>query len=709
VDPVQRGTQLDLRADAGGGLPLIISDKRGLGSAAAVILAWAGPLQEREPAQPRPVIGTTVEVVQVDAVVLDSDGRYVTDLEASDFEIFEDGRQQQISNCTYIAPEPSPEARPTTPPSVHLPERQAVRRTMALVIDDLGLSFDSVSRMRTALHDFVDRQMLPGDLVAIVRTAAGMGALQQFTSDRRMLHAAVDGIRFNIATRGTVAAFTMPGPHGGGESGGSAGGGAAAAMAAFGAGMQAFEAARERDRQRYLTVGSLGAVRFVLGGMLRMPGRKSIVLVSEGFAMYDEDGERSRFTEAIRTLTDLANRASVVIYSFDPRGLLTLGATAASLASEGSAAANLASRSAVIEMRSGLSSLATDTGGLLLADTNDLNGAITRILDDQRGYYLIGYTPDPAASRLDQAGPAYHRIKLGTRRPGLRVRSRRGFYPMSASEAEVAPTDPVQRLVDAAQSPFSASDLALRLTTIFEHEKERGSFVRSLLHLETRGLTFTDRPDGSREAEIQLVTLVFGGDGRAVESAGRQHRLGIPADAFEATLRGGLVYSFETPVPRPGGYQVRAAVQDSASTRLGSASQFVEVPEIKKGRLVLSGIAMSGDAAAEETDPETTAAVRRFRPGTLVTYAFFAYNARPSLEVRATVSRDTVPVYQPVAWAFDGAGEPDPTRLAVVGRLALGPELEPGAYSLEVAVTESNHGGKGRTARQWTDFEIVAP
>jgi VWFA-related protein len=663
----------------------------------AVVLAGAGAAQEREPAQPKPVFGTTVEVVQVDAVVIDSEGRYVTDLGASDFVIDEDGRKQTISNCTYITPEPAAEERATTPPLVQLPQRQAVRRTMAMVVDDLGLSFESTVRVRTTLHDFIDRQMWPGDLVAIVRTGAGMGALQQFTSDRRMLHAAVDRIRFNLTGRGSVAAFSMPGPHGAmaredrGESGGS-GRGADAATTGFKAGMQAFEAARERDRQLYLTTGSLGAVRFVLGGMRQMPGRKSIVLISEGFSMYDESGDRSRVTEAVRTLIDLASQASVVIYSFDPSGLS---------ATESGWAASA--------RRAGMSSLATDTGGLLLADTNDLRGAVQRVLEDQRGYYLIGYTPDQVSPRPNQAGAGYHRIKVVTRRPGLRVRSRRGFYPVSALAEKVEPTDPVQRLVEAAQSPFSAPDLALRLTTIFEHDKQRGSFVRSLLHLDARGLTFTERPDGSREAELQLVTLVFGGDGRALESAGRQQRLGIPAEAFEATLRGGLVYSFETPVARPGGYQVRAAVQDKASGRLGSASQFVEVPELKKGRLVLSGIAMSGGASEEAADPETTAAVRRFRPGAMVTYAFFAYNAGSRLEVRPTVYRDTVPVYQPAALPFDGAGQHDPNRLAVVGRLHLGPELAPGVYTLEVAVTESNDRGKGRSARQWIDFEIVAP
>jgi hypothetical protein len=68
---------------------------------------------------------------------------------------------------------------------------------------------------------------------------------------------------------------------------------------------------------------------------------------------------------------------------------------------------------------------------------------------------------------------------------------------------------------------------------------------------------------------------------------------------------------------------------------------------------------MSGDASEEAPDPDTTAAVRRFRPGAMVTYAFFAYNSGSQLEVRPTVYRDTVPAYQPAALPFDGAGQPD--------------------------------------------------
>ncbi|HVQ27186.1 MAG TPA: VWA domain-containing protein, partial [Planctomycetota bacterium] len=140
----------------------------------------------------------TLSLVQVDAVVTDKSGRHVTDLTAADFEIFEDGRRQEITHCSYVAIPalPAPPPRPADPalPAPPVPTRirpDRVRRTIALVVDDLGLSFRSTIEVREALRKFVDEQMEPGDLVAIVRTRGGIGALQQFTVDKEQLRAAI--------------------------------------------------------------------------------------------------------------------------------------------------------------------------------------------------------------------------------------------------------------------------------------------------------------------------------------------------------------------------------------------------------------------------------------------------------------------------------------------------------------------------------------
>ena len=151
-------------------------------------------------------------------MVTDKQGKPVTDLQAAEFEVLQDGRTQGITNFSYIAAGPgvaaaaeavqrSGQKRQAPPPPAVLKPAQ-IRRTMALVVDDLGLSFDSISRVRQSLHKFVDREMQPGDLIAVIRTGAGMGALQGFTSDPHLLHAAIDHVKFNSFGRVGVDSFT---------------------------------------------------------------------------------------------------------------------------------------------------------------------------------------------------------------------------------------------------------------------------------------------------------------------------------------------------------------------------------------------------------------------------------------------------------------------------------------------------------------------
>ncbi|HKQ53779.1 MAG TPA: VWA domain-containing protein, partial [Pyrinomonadaceae bacterium] len=163
------------------------------------------------------VVRITTNLVQVDAVVTDKNGRLVTDLSPEEVEIFEDGRAQKITNFSFVSTAPAetppatprpaadPKTAPPPPPVILRPDQ--VRRTIALVVDDLGLSFESTAYVRQALKKFVDQQLRPGDLVAIIRTAGGMGALQQFTSDRRQLYAAIERVKWYPTGRGGIGAF----------------------------------------------------------------------------------------------------------------------------------------------------------------------------------------------------------------------------------------------------------------------------------------------------------------------------------------------------------------------------------------------------------------------------------------------------------------------------------------------------------------------
>src|SRR5437016_56820 len=235
------------------------------------------------------VVRITTNLVQVDAVVTDKSGKVVTDLKPEEVQIFEDGRQQKITHFSYyVAASPSAE-KPTKPVTVDknappVPTNRLrpedIRRTIALVVDDLGLSFESTYYVRRALKKFVDEQMQPGDLVAIIRTSGGMGALQQFTSDKRQLYAAIDRVKWNAIGRSGVGAFAAIEPPTSGERG---------------AEVDAFNEEANQTRQDMFAVGTLGAISYVVKGLKTLPGRKSILLISDGFRIYNLDDPTRNF------------------------------------------------------------------------------------------------------------------------------------------------------------------------------------------------------------------------------------------------------------------------------------------------------------------------------------------------------------------------------------------------------------------------------
>src|SRR2546423_6448734 len=422
-------------------------------------LTVSGIAQQRDqqkqaaPQSDQDVVRISTNLVQVDPVVTDSKGKQVTDLRAEEVQILEDGKPQKITNFSYIALEstvmsrpaasakPADKNAPPVPPVRLRPEQ--VRRTMALVVDDLGLSFESAYYVRKALKKFLDQQMQPDDLVAIIRTGGGIGALQQFTSDKRQLYAAVEKVKWNPSGRGGVSAFAPIENNPLAEASGEG---------------DSTTAGEDLDqfREDVFAVGTLGALSYIVRGLRELPGRKSIVLISDGFKIFNrsEPQGSDRILTALRGLTDLANRASVVIYTMDARGLQTLSLTAADSTtgmSTDQIEQSLSNRRAdFFESQNGLNYLAQQTGGLAFRNNNDLNAGIKRVIDDQAGYYLIGYRPDEATFDKVSGRRKFHKLSLKITRPGkFNVRMRNGFYGVTDEETAPARQTGARQLLSA--------------------------------------------------------------------------------------------------------------------------------------------------------------------------------------------------------------------------------------------------------------------
>lgn len=683
------------------------------------------------------VVRISVTLVQIDAVVTDQRGRHISDLKPEDFELFEDNRRQRITNFSYVnaqpaksesaAPaRPSPNA-PGLPPSTTARLRpDQVRRTIALVVDDLGMSFESIASVRDSLKKFVDEQMQPGDLVAILRTGAGIGALQQFTSDKRLLYAAIQRVRFNLMGGGGLGAFKPV------QSAPFAGAGGLGAEE-----MKQAIASTDVTRAEIFSTGTLGALNLIVRGLKDLPGRKSVVLLSDGFSLFRSANSQANFRvlEAVRRIVDLANRASVIVYTLDPRGMQYTGLTPAdntafqTTAEVGRAVGTRPGH--LFETQGGLNYLADQTGGFFIKNVNNLSEGFNRVLDDQRGYYLIGYIPEEATFKAIQGKRPFHNIGLKVKRAGLVVRSRTGFYGISDEESGATNTTAAQQIVSALTSPFASGDIHLKLTSLFGHEAKEGAFMRSIMHIDARDISFSEEQDGARKGMVEIVAFTFGDNGEIVGREARSYSLSVRSDGFQNLLEQGFVYAIDVPIKKPGGYQLRVAVRDPRTEKVGSASQFIDVPDIDKNRLTLSGLVVSGfdpatakrsssgdpnnsEGAIESIDPSTTPAVRMLTRGIFLDYGFLIYNAeldpktrKPQLETQVLLLKDGTQVFATKVSPLVVGDEPDWKHIPASGRLRLGDDLSTGEYMIQVIVTDKLAKDKFRWATQWMDFEIV--
>jgi VWFA-related protein len=663
------------------------------------------------------VIRIDVNLVQVDAVVTDSRGRRVTGLQPAAFEIFQDGKPQTITNFSYVSTKPAPEeaahrvalAKPAKgevapPPTVLRPTE--VRRTLALVVDDLGLAGENIPSVRNAIRNFIDEQMRPGDLVAIVRTGAGMGALQQFTTDKRLLYAALDRVKYGESRVG-VSSFA---PLGSGVRGG---------------------ATLNHIREETLAVGTLGALRFVVNSMRSFPGRKSVILFTENIRLIFRGATDEMVAHAVQQLSDAASRASVVIHAIDPRGMPNYEVTAADNTSGMSrrrvSRVPAQRQEEVIRTEDGMFELAEETGGLFLHDTSDLAGALRKAAEDSDGYYLIGYHPEGSTFDEPNGQPKFHRVEVKVKGSGLHVRSREGFFGEPGGNQRQEHGREAE-IVRALQSPFTAGSIHPRLTALFSNQPKTGSFINAYVYLNPTELKWTSEPDGNHKASIDLAAAAFDENGLALAPIDTTFNLQMTAQKFDEAMKKGFVYGIRVPISRPGPYVVRAAVRDAFAEGSGSAQQYVEAPDVESGRLALSGIVLQEAAAAAKPDASkgsesqgaspgedsTGGAARRiFRRGTTVMYGYEIMNAKtgvnqhPELEVETKVFRDGAQVMAGEKMTLtDAGGVSDSQRPTAGGQLLLGRDMAPGQYVLQVIVTDKLAKGKFATVSQSTDFEI---
>ena len=671
------------------------------------------------------VVKITTNLVQIDAVVT-KNGKRVTDLTAEDFEIYEDGRKQAITTFAYIsnlpnapnvaskdsAPPPAPGTGGAGVPPAGPIQRDVARRTVAIVVDDLGLSAESMAQVRRQVRKFIAEEIQPNDLVAIIRTGGEMGALQQFTNDKRMLSRAVDRLRWNGCSRlGLATLERVEDPRGGG----------------------CYTSSTEQ---------TLRALRFILDAMGRLPGRKSMIVMSDDIPIRREEsgtvgaesvgvgGDVRNYGGWLQRITETAIRSSVVIYSVDTQGLQYTGINAAdSVTSSIPRGAGVGVGDSVPERSARLGSLvnsrfrtlqsrregslqiAERTGGFQIHNSNGFQ--LDRIFEDQSGYYLLGYRPTE-----ETFNRKFHNIKAKVKRSGMTLRTRAGFYGVPEEEANSGRPVIRDQVNLALLSPFGAQDLELDLNSFFANGKSDGSIIRSFVYLNPANLSFTN-VNGRRETPLEIHGVIFGDNGKVIDRVKRDIVLSMGETEYQQAMRDGLPDAvrlrFDIPAKKPGSYQVRIAVRDLTSTKIGSAGQFVVVPDLNEKQLALSGIVIrSFSQASTQAAVMANPPARGFPVNSDLNFAFVVYNANinpatqlPDLMMETKLFRDGKSVGTSLPAVIDAKNQSDLSRLFLNSAVRLTPDLEPGNYYLQVVITDKAARNKQPPITQWVDFEVV--
>lgn len=701
-----------------------------LGFAVAVASAGPPPTAPTPPGGPPvPVFPSEADLVQLDVVVTDRDGRPVEGLRREDFALFEDGRSQPVTHfatgtATRPAILPRMERPGSAPAAAEVPDAATdapASRGIVLVFDDLHIGASALMATKRAAARFLEEQVGPGDRVALVTTSGIRGGAQPLTRDRAAVARAIE--RVTLQDRSARVRYGRP----------YISEQQAEQISQFGelatGGNDAFELAvaqfieeyriidrsvaesmvRERVRDvlaegaRY-TRASLGTIETTLRSLAAVPGRKIVVLLTEGFYL-----GRGTFYETaydVRRIADAATRANVAIYSIDVGGL-TVPTPAGDITERTPVDAVRRSR---VEWgmdqnrREGLRAVAEETGGFAVLDRNLVGTGLRQVLADNEHYYLLAYSP--AAS----GKPGRFR-RIDVRLPGRRdlvVRTRRGYFEVAPATAEEPDsTDPEAALRDRARDALTSiaplSGIPLRLAAQFVDLPDAGPVV-----VVNVGLDLGRVGPGHDAAPIDVVLVATDEDGNVADQFSTRVPLGDAVAAAARRADGIRVVQRWLPL-KAGRYQLRAAALAPGSPLAGSAFQWVEVPDLAAGRLALSDLFLSPAAEGPRPPAHIPAALwRRFPAGSEIEAAFFAYNAQPdelghrTLVVRFRLLRDgrLVHEFQPRPMSADaasGSRVPGGARLSLAG-------LPPGEYELGAVVEDRRAGAS--TARL-TPFTVL--
>jgi VWFA-related protein len=599
-----------------------------------------------------PTFPAQAELVQVDAVVLDSRAAPVEGLKEDDFVVKEDGAIQTIQEFdAVVLPESAPSRAASTSFVSSNAQPQAVPRTRSFVIvfDDAQLSKPSAEHAREAVARFLQTGLRDDDEVTLVSTASGawwsarLGEGQEdllAVLDRLQGHRIVDTSSSYMSDFEAMRIYVNRDQQLGAEvtrryaengvivDPGNANELRTVNDLQIGEGhpIVRAKAAEAYTNARLRNVATLRALVRVADALAQGKGRKCVLLVSDGFI---HDASLPEFRDVQRAM----NRANASIYFLDARGLT--GSSEFASAEFGRALLEQdvsGTLSRVTLETEGAESVALDTGGFSLRNPNDLEGEMGRVARESRSYYLLGYT-----SRSVKRDGKFRKIEVEVRRPGLKVRARSGYYaPSDAPPPPLKPGELDPRVREALDSPFVVDGIPLRMAAYtFGPAAPGKAQVLVVAEADPDGIS-PGAPEGPLDATLDSYVVVAARDGALSVPIEKEISVNLPANARARVQKTWLPIFRDLELP-PGTYLARLMLRDRKTGRVGTIHHEFKVPAADSFRTSTPILTDSMQGDPKQGPPRPVPLARRsFPSGTNLVYVFDVYGAGAASSTRVT-------------------------------------------------------------------------
>lgn len=532
--------------------------------------------------------------VLVDVRVFDRRGHAITDLTRDDFRVLEDGVVQKINsfdleNVDQLLKASAASGPPPTVDLGHLPPNTPVskviqdHRLIVLFFDLTSMQVDDLMRAINAASHFVNVQMTPADLVAIVTYSSDLRVAQNFTNDRAPLQKVLHAIQI-----GETNALSQAG------STGEAGTTGAAGNTVVTQDLSDAFTPDETEFNIFNTDEKLSAIDSLADMLSGLPGRKNVIHFSSGIEQTGIENEAQ-----LRATIDAANRANMSLYTMDARGLLALppggDASTASPSGVGIYTAQ-AVNSQINSMHTGretLASLATDTGGRTFYDLNDFSTAFKDVQTENTSYYLIGYTPSNT-----RGDGRFRHIRVEVLRPGVKVDARPGYYApkdfrhFTREDKELQ----LEQAMDLGE-PFVELPLAVEAA----HFLEPSGDYRVVLAAKIPGsaISFLQK-SAVHQTEFDFAWRATDKAGHVAAALRDTLPVKLGSETYQQVLASNFLYEGGFVLP-PGDYKLKVVVRENLSGKMGTFEQALSLPPAPNKGIAVSSVVVSNqlqDAAA---------------------------------------------------------------------------------------------------------------